>query len=82
MNKTINVSIPKTLTDLAEEQVKAGYYSSISEVVRDALRRFLILTNVPVFPLSEKAEKIALQGLEEHRRGKSRQVASFKELGN
>lgn len=39
MNQTINVSLPKGLNDLAKAQVKAGLYSSVSEVIRDALRR-------------------------------------------
>jgi len=41
MNQTINVSLPKNLTDLARAQVKAGMYSSLSEVIRDAMRRML-----------------------------------------
>lgn len=41
MNQTINISLPKSLTDLTRDQVENGYYSSISEVVRDALRRLL-----------------------------------------
>lgn len=41
MNKTINVSLPQSLSDLAQEQVNQGYFASISEVVRTALREFL-----------------------------------------
>jgi len=41
MNQTINISLPKNLTDLIKEQVTDGYYSSVSEVIRDALRHFL-----------------------------------------
>ena len=55
MNQTINISLPKTLSNLAKQQVKKGYYSSFSEVVRDALRQFLA-PQKPII-LSGKAAK-------------------------
>jgi putative addiction module CopG family antidote len=80
MNQAINVSLPKSLTELAREQVKAGYYSSVSEVIRSALRQLLLKPQLPVYPLSERAEEIGLQALSEHKRGKTLQVSSFKDL--
>ncbi len=35
----MNVSLPPELYNDVQEQVKSGYYSNASEVVRDALRR-------------------------------------------
>jgi Arc/MetJ-type ribon-helix-helix transcriptional regulator len=42
MNQTINISLPIDLVKLAKDQIKLGYYTSISEVVRDALRHSLL----------------------------------------
>ena len=41
MTQTINISLPKTLSDQIREQVKSGRYVSISEYIRDAVRNFL-----------------------------------------
>jgi len=48
MNYTINISIPKKLGDLAKAQVEAGYYSSVSEVVRTAMRTLLARESIPL----------------------------------
>ena len=83
MNYTINVSIPKTLANLAKERVKAGYYSSLSEVIREALRNLLMTestTEVPVFKMSKKAEKITLKAMEDYKKGKVIEIKSFKDL--
>jgi putative addiction module CopG family antidote len=80
MNNTINISLPKGLSELANQQVKAGYYSSISEVIRDALRKMLMEPAVPTFKMSEKAEKIAAQAEKEYREGKTKIIKSFTEL--
>jgi len=56
MNQTINISLPKSLADLSRQQVKNGYYSSFSEVVRDALRKLLSTTPKPI-KLSTKTDK-------------------------
>lgn len=40
MNRTINISIPDKLLEEARLQVKKGYFSSVSEIVRSALREF------------------------------------------
>jgi putative addiction module CopG family antidote len=81
MNQTINVSLPKSLRILAQEQVKAGYYSSVSEVIRSALRQLLLKPPIPTYPLSERAEKLALDALHEHKEGRSIRVTSFKDFG-
>ncbi len=49
MNKTINVSLPKKLADLAQQQVDDGYFASVSEVIRDALRKSLTTSTIPTF---------------------------------
>lgn len=36
--------------------------------------------NSPVFKMSEKSEKVALRALKEHKKGKTKEIASFKEL--
>jgi len=80
MNYTINVSLPKALADKAKEQVKTGNYSSVSEVVRDALRCLFIDEKIPTFKMSAKAEKRALQAFEDYKNGKAIEISSFKEL--
>jgi len=35
---TINISLPDKLKEEAEKLVKAGYYSSMSDLIRDAIR--------------------------------------------
>jgi len=80
MNNTINISLPKALSDLANQQVQAGYYSSISEVIRDALRKMLMEPAVPTFKKSAKAEKVAAQAEKEYREGKTKIIKSFTEL--
>jgi len=80
MNYTINISLPKNLADLAKKEVKKGYYSSLSELVRTALRKALMESKVPTFKMSKKAEKIALQALRDYKAGKAIEIDSFKEL--
>ena len=57
MNQIINISIPNKLLEEARLQVERGYFSSVSEVVRTALREFLLKIGVPTLPMSEKLEK-------------------------
>jgi putative addiction module CopG family antidote len=80
MNNTINISLPKALSDLANQQVKAGYYSSISEVIRDALRKMLMEPAVPTFKMSKKAEKVAAEAEKEYREGKTIPFTSVSDL--
>ncbi len=37
--KTMNVSLPDTMRDYIEQQVKAGGYGSVSEYIRDLIRQ-------------------------------------------
>ena len=36
---TMNVSIPNTMKDWVERQVKSGHYANVSDYVRDLIRR-------------------------------------------
>lgn len=69
MNKTINVSLPQGLLDSAKQKVKAGHYSSVSEVIRDALRQ-LPTINEPI-KLSPKAQQQFDQAIQEFQSGKT-----------
>lgn len=80
MNQTINISLPKNLTDLARSQVKNGYYSSVSEVMRDALRRFLFTPSVPTHKMSKKAEKILDQARKDHQKGRTTLLKNIDDL--
>lgn len=80
MNYTINISLPKNLADLAKKEVKKGYYTSLSELMRTALRRVLTEPGVPTFKMSKKAEKISLQALKDYKERKAIEIKSFKEL--
>lgn len=79
MNQTINVSLPKGLVDLAKQQVASGYYSSVSEVIRDALRKFTVVFETPTIQLSKRAQKDFEQARREHDRGETVTVKSFSE---
>lgn len=39
--KTLNISLPAKLQDQASMLVKSGYYASLSDVIRTALRNFI-----------------------------------------
>jgi putative addiction module CopG family antidote len=80
MNYTVNISIPKPLADMAHEQVKKGYYSTLSEVVRQALRKLLIEDQVPTFKMSKKAEKRAEKAYQEYLDGKAIRLKSLNDL--
>lgn len=82
MNQTINISLPKGLSDLASQQVKAGYYASVSEVIRDALRKMFMEPSIPTFKMSEKAEKVLEQAIKEHKAGKTRLLNSIDDIDN
>lgn len=79
MNYTLNVSIPKPLVDRAKEQVKKGYYTSFSEVVRAALRD-LLLTDIPEYKMSKRMEKLVDKAIAEYNEGKIKPISSLKEL--
>jgi len=81
MNYTVNISLPKTLAELGKQQVKKGYYTSLSEVVRTALRQFLLVkTEIPTFKISPRAEKIALQALKNYKEGKTIRLDNVDDL--
>ena len=80
MNQTINISLPKGLSDLANQQVQAGYYSSVSEVIRDALRKLLLEPPIPTFKMSKRAEKVAAQAEKEYRESKTIPFTSVSDL--
>lgn len=42
---TMNVSLPSELVRFVREKVESGLYSSASEVIREALRRFALEAN-------------------------------------
>jgi putative addiction module CopG family antidote len=77
----MNISLPKKLAQKAKAQVKAGYYSSVSEVVRDGLR-CLLKKEASVFKMNPKAEKKAIRALKEHKQGKTIKLNHPKELDN
>jgi len=81
MNYTVNISLPKTLAELGKQQVKKGYYTSLSEVIRAALRQFLLAkTEVPTYKMSEKAEKRALKALKDYKEGKTIRLKNINDL--
>ena len=80
MNKTINVSLPQGLTNLAKQQVEAGYYSSVSEVIRDALRKMFIETKTPTINLSDKAEKQFIKAEKDYKTGNVTKFNTVSEL--
>jgi putative addiction module CopG family antidote len=81
MNYTINVTLPKALAEKTKKQVKSGYYSSTSEVIREALRcLFNRDAAIPTFKMSPKAEKLALQVLKDHKAGKTIRLKNIDDL--
>ena len=82
MNQTINISLPKGLSDLAQAQVDAGYYSSVSEVIRDGLRNILMEPGMPTYPMSDRLEKIGLQALKDHKAGKTHLLKNVDDLAD
>lgn len=41
-NQTINISLPKTMMEDIKDLIKSGYFVSISEVIRAALREVIV----------------------------------------
>jgi putative addiction module CopG family antidote len=76
---TINISLPKQLADLAHEQVKKGYYGSVSEVIRDALRR-LLEPKIPTIQMNKKQIKLVEQAWKDYYAGKTVPIKSIKDL--
>ena len=84
MSYTVNISLPKTLAKKAQEEVKKGYYVSLSEIIRAALRQFLLKSQVeiPTFEMSTKTEKTALKALKDYEAGKTTSLKTPEDLGN
>ncbi len=89
MNQTINISLPKKLAQLAQKQVEAGYYTSVSEVIRDALRNTfakpkqkLDFDNLPTFPMSEELEEIGLQAIKDFKAGETHSLENIEDLAD
>ncbi len=77
---TINISLPKQLAQAAQQQVKKGYYGSLSEVIRDALRQLMYQKDIPTYKMSKKAQRVAEQAWKEYKSGKLKPITSIKEL--
>ena len=54
--KTINISLPKSLSEQISYQVKIGNYASISEFIREGARK--LLSGYPISFTSEAEEEI------------------------
>lgn len=57
---TINISLPDALYDQAKSLVARGRYTSISELIRDALRRKIDGSKITVNGFTEEFEKEVL----------------------
>ncbi|HAU65023.1 TPA: hypothetical protein DCW32_00515 [Candidatus Woesebacteria bacterium] len=53
---TINISLPDKLKEAGEDLVKAGFYSSFSDLVRDSLRNSIEKTNLDQLYLEAKKD--------------------------
>lgn len=72
MTYTTNISLPEELADLTKKQVEKGYYTSISEVIRDALRKLLFSSEpVPTFKMSKKTENMVREAQKNYEEGKT-----------
>ncbi|MCX6794338.1 MAG: ribbon-helix-helix domain-containing protein [Candidatus Gottesmanbacteria bacterium] len=78
---TVNISLTKKLADLAHDQVKKGYYGSLSEVIRDALRN-LFEPEIPVIRMTSAMIKKVRQAHKDHLKGKSIRLDSVDDLDN
>jgi antitoxin ParD1/3/4 len=55
---TLHVSLPKELENLVHSEVKTGLYSSASELVREALRRYFIKSDEPAWVAPEMRRRV------------------------
>ena len=65
MNTTINISLPKQMYQEAKKVITQQHYSSVSELVRDALRRFLSLKKITENGFTEEFEDLVLKSAAE-----------------
>lgn len=76
---TVNISLPKKLADLARDQVKRGYYGSLSEVIRDALRN-LFEPKIPTIMMNKRQVRMVKQAWKDHESGKTIPIKSREDL--
>ncbi|HUD19723.1 MAG TPA: type II toxin-antitoxin system ParD family antitoxin [Patescibacteria group bacterium] len=79
MNYTVNISLPKQLAKAAREQVKKGYYGSLSEVIRDALRR-LLEPEIPIIPMNKRQITLVDQAWKDYKAGKTTPINKIDDL--
>lgn len=77
---TINISLPSKLREQADELVKQGYYVSISDLVRDAIRKTISQNDIPFVQLSEKANRQFEEAEDAYMSGKTTDFESISEL--
>ncbi len=53
---TINISLPDKLKEAGENLIKAGYFASFSDLVRDSLRNSIEKTNMDHLYLEAKKD--------------------------
>jgi putative addiction module CopG family antidote len=80
MSYTVNISLPKKLAQATKEQVQSGYYASVSELVRDALRKLILSPAVPTYPMSKQAEQRAIRARNEHLAGNTLEIKSLSDI--
>jgi len=68
--------LPKGLLKEANKLVEMGIYSSISEVIRDSIRRLVLEKMTGIIPFKENSVK----EVRELRRQLSKGIGSFKDL--
>ena len=52
--QTINISLPAALNEQISSQVKAGNYASVSEFIREAVRKLLGISPTAFLPEAEE----------------------------
>ncbi len=65
---------------MAQAQVKAGLYTSVSEVIRDALRQQFMSPLIPTFKMSPHAETVAAQAEKDYLAGNVVEFTDINEL--
>lgn len=65
MNTTINISLPKEMYEEAKKVMSQQHYSSVSEVVRDALRRLIKQKRITENGFTEEFEDMVLKAAAE-----------------
>jgi len=73
---TINITMPKKLKSEVDKQVKTGFYTSVSEFIRTAIRSVLSTdTDIPYGPaFSPRAEKQILKAEKQALRNRNKNI--------